>query len=237
MATAVGKAIDNGANYYSIAYAPPSQAYNGAYHKIEVKVNRKGVKLVFRTGYFADDLTKIKPPVGLTLSQNPPAVYGGNMKAAMSRGMTTSQQILFDVGVQPSTEPAKPGDPPVMGTLDPKLKDKRLMRYGFQYVVPAEQIKFTPVPDASGAMTHKGAIEFDIAVYDSNDKLLTGLSQTLKMPLSDNSYQQMLKIHSPVRFFQQIDLPPGQLFVRVGVLDTTSNKVGTLELPLKVEKK
>ena len=157
------------------------------------------------------------------------------MKAAMSRGMTTSQQILFDVGVQPSTEPAKPSDPPVMGTLDPKLKDKRLTWYGFEYVVPAEQIKFNPVTDATGAMTHKGAIEFDIAVYDSNDKLLTGLSQTLKMPLSDASYQQMVKIHSPVRFFQQIDLPQGQLFVRVGVLDTTSNKVGTLELPLKVE--
>ena len=27
---------------------------------------------------------------------------------------------------------------------------------------------------------------------------------------------------------------PGQLFLRVGVLDRTSNKVGTLELPLKV---
>jgi hypothetical protein len=40
-----------------------------------------------------------------------------------------------------------------------------------------------------------------------------------------------------VRFFQQIDLPVGQLFIRVGVLDTTSNKVGTLELPLKVGKK
>jgi hypothetical protein len=41
----------------------------------------------------------------------------------------------------------------------------------------------------------------------------------------------------PIRFFQQIDLPPGQLFIRVGVLDHTSNKVGTLELPLKVGRK
>ena len=74
-------------------------------------------------------------------------------------------------------------------------------------------------------------------MYDTNDALLTGLSQTLKMPMSDSTYQQLISNKGPVRFFQQIDLPPGQLFVRVGVLDPTTDKVGTLELPLKVEKK
>ena len=39
---------------------------------------------------------------------------------------------------------------------------------------------------------------------------------------------------APIRLSQQIDLPPGQLFLGVGVLDRTSNKVATLELPLKV---
>ena len=233
MATAVGKAIENGANYYSIAYVPPSDKYDGAYHKIEVKVNRKGVNLVFRKGYYSDDLSKYKMPSGLTLSRTPPPAYGGNMKAPMSRGMATSQDLLFDVGIEPSTQAAKPGDPAVMGTLDPKLQGKHLTRYGFQYVVPGEQVKFVTGPDGK----HVGALEFDIAAYDSDDKRLTGLSQTLKMPMSDSTYQQMIKNHGPIRFFQQIDLPPGQLFVRVGVLDTTTNKVGTLELPLKVGKK
>jgi hypothetical protein len=152
------------------------------------------------------------------------------MKAPMSRGMATSQDLLFDVGVAASTVVPKPTDPPVMGTLDPKLRGKRLTRYGFTYVVPAEQIKFADGPKG----THKGLLEFDIAVYDSNDKLLTGLSQTLKMPVSDATYRQLAAGKSPIRFFQQIDLPQGQLFVRVGVLDPATDKVGTLELPLKV---
>jgi len=42
---------------------------------------------------------------------------------------------------------------------------------------------------------------------------------------------------APIGFTQQIDLPPGQLFVRVGVLDHATNKVGTLELPLTVGRK
>ena len=74
-----------------------------------------------------------------------------------------------------------------------------------------------------------------IAAYDADGKIVTGLSQTVKMPLSDAKYQQF--IQGPFRFFQQLDLPSGQLFLRIGILDPTSNKIGTLEIPLTVPKK
>ena len=230
LATSVLKALDNGANYYSIAYVPPTQTYNGAYHKINVKVDRPGVTVVFRKGYYSDNLAKDKITPGLTLSLTPPPAYAGNMKAPMSRGFATSQDILFNVGVEPSKLPPKPGDSPVLGTLNPRLQGKRLIRYGFDYVVPAEQIVFTNGPN----QTHKAALDFDIAVYDTNDRLLTGLSQVVRTTLNDATYQENMARKEPIRLFQQIDLPPGQLFLRVGVLDRTTNKVGTLELPLKV---
>jgi VWFA-related protein len=233
MSTAVLKAIDNGANYYSIAYIPPDPRYDGVYHKIQVKVDQPGVKLDFRTGYYADDLSKNKIAAGLTLTMTAPPAKGGNMKAPMSRGMPTSTDILFDVGVNPSGAQPKPGDEQVLGTLDPKLKGKRLTRYIFDYVIPAQQIAFTSSPNK----THKAAIDFDIAVYDANEKLLTGLSQTVKTNLSDSTFRSQLEDRAPIRLEQQIDLPPGQLFLRVGVLDHASNRTGTLELPLKVAKK
>jgi hypothetical protein len=155
------------------------------------------------------------------------------MKAPMSRGMELSQQILFDVGVEPSTLPAKPADPPILGTLAGNLKGKHLTRYAFSYSVPAQQIAFTP----GAKNTHNATLDFDIAVFDTNDKLLTGLSQIVKASLTDKTYQQQLANKEPIRLTQQIDLPPGQLFIRVGVLDHTTNKYGTLELPLKVAKK
>jgi len=235
IATAVLKAINNGANYYAIAYSPPDQKYNGTYHKIDVKVDRPGVTLDFRKGYYSDDLAKDKLPPGLTMSLTAPPAYAGNMKAPMSRGMATSKDILFDVGVEPSTIPPKPESnaPPILGTLAENLRGKHLVRYAFSYSVPAQQIAFTHGPNN----THKGSLDFDIAVCDPNDKLLTGLSQIVKTTLSDKTYQQQLTGKEPIRFTQQIDLPPGQLFIRVGVLDHTTNKYGTLELPLKVGKK
>ena len=232
MGTEVDTAIENGANYYSIAYIPPNIQNNNVYHKIVVRVDRPDVHLTYRQGYYISDTTKMKMPPGLTLSMTPPAVVHNDMKAAMSRGMATSSDILFDVGVLP-VEPARAPGAPVLGTLDPKLKDKLLTRYGLQYSVPGQQIAFMDAKNGA----HDDKLDFDIAVYDSRDRLLTGLSQTVTMSLTDASYRQMVANKEPVKLFQQIDLPPGQMFIRVGVLDRNSGKVGTLELPLTVSKK
>jgi len=237
VAASIVKAVDTGADYYTISYVPPGQKYDWGHHTINVAVDKPGLDLVYRKTYDAVDPASIKPPPGLTLTTAPPEVHSGNMQAAMSRSMPTSQQILFDVQVEPSTTPPNPADPPgtILGTLDPtvkaKLKDQPLVRYGFQFAIPARQLTFTPGPNG----THKGALELDLAAYDADGKLVTGLSQTVSMPLSDARYQEFIK--GPFRFTQQLDLPPGQLFLRIGVLDPTSGKLGTLEIPLTVPKK
>lgn len=51
----IGKAMDDGSSYYTLAYAPQNKDWNGNFRKIQVKVNRSGVKLRYRTGYFATD--------------------------------------------------------------------------------------------------------------------------------------------------------------------------------------
>jgi VWFA-related protein len=226
----IAKAIAFGSDYYTLTYVPPGTEYDGRHHTIKLEADQPGLHLTYRDEYYAEDPSKMKPAVGLTLATLPPEVSDGNMRAAMSRSMPTSEQLLFDVRVEPSTTPAKPGDPPVMGTLDARFKDKPLTRYALLYEITAQQIAF-----ASGVDNlYHGALEFDIAVYDGEGKLVTSLGQTITMPLDDFGYQQFMQ--QPFRFRQQIDLPAGQLFVRIGVLDHTSNKVGTLEIPLKVEK-
>ncbi|HKN21968.1 MAG TPA: VWA domain-containing protein [Terracidiphilus sp.] len=52
---AVEKAINAGSNYYTIAYTPTNRKWNGDYRKIQVKLDRPGVTLAYRRGYFADD--------------------------------------------------------------------------------------------------------------------------------------------------------------------------------------
>jgi hypothetical protein len=75
----------------------------------------------------------------------------------------------------------------------------------------------------------------DVTVTDAKGNPVTGLSQTIKMPLTSAQYRQFIR--SPYQFTQQLDLPSGQLFLRIGVLDPPSGKLGTLEIPLAVPKK
>jgi hypothetical protein len=230
---AVGKAIDNGANYYTVSYVPPSLAYDGRYHSINVKVDRPGVHLAYRKGYNADDIASNAITPELTLATTAPEPYGNNMAASMGRGVPTSSQLLFSVAVVPSTDAPKPTDPPVIGTLDPKLAGKPLVRYNLNYRFPARQLTFKEAGDG----THNGSVEFDLVAYDVFGKMISSLSQTIKLPLKAEQYDRMVKSQTPFQFFQQIDLPPGEMFLRVGILDGVSDKVGTMEIPLTVHKK
>ncbi|MGP8258621.1 MAG: VWA domain-containing protein [Acidobacteriaceae bacterium] len=222
----IAKAIASGSDFYTLTYVPPGKEYDGRHHTIHLDVDQPGLHLTYRDEYYAEDPAKMAPTVGLTLTTTPPDAHAGDMKAAMSRGMPTSSDLLFYVAVEPSTTPAKPTDPPVMGTLNPSLNGKPLTRYNFTYSISAGRLAFTNGPNA----THNGSVELDLAAYDADAKLVTSLSQTVNMSLNDKTVANK----QPLNFSQQIDLPPGQLFLRVGVLDRTSNKVGTLELPLTV---
>ena len=238
----IAQAIDRGSDYYTITYPTPAAEYDGRHHSINVKVDRPDIHLTYRESYYAEDPSKLVPAPGLALAANvPEAAPTGKdsgqptdpqaaIRLAMGHAVSASTGLLFDAQVEPSTEPAKPADPPIFGVLDVKLKTKHLTRYGVEYALPARQIAFTSGPNK----THEGGVEFDLAAYDADGKLINSLSQTLKLPLSDAAYLQMQK--GPFRFFQQLDLPPGEVFLRVGIRDLTSNKIGTLEIPLTVPK-
>ena len=45
--------LQQGSDYYTLAYSPENHEWNGEYRNIEVKVALKGVKLTFRRGYYA----------------------------------------------------------------------------------------------------------------------------------------------------------------------------------------
>lgn len=50
---AMQRSMDQGSMYYTLAYSPDSQNWNGKFRRIEVKLNRGGYHLQYRRGYFA----------------------------------------------------------------------------------------------------------------------------------------------------------------------------------------
>ena len=235
------QAVDQGANYYTLSYIPPGQKFDYGHHSIKIALNpdttQPGLHLVYRQTYDAVDPATIKPATSLTLAAPLPAGGLVDMRLAMGRAMPISTDIHFNVYVESTLAPAETSTQPgaILGTLDPavkaKLKGAPLTRYTLLYTIPTRQLAFAAAPDGN----RNGSLEVDIAAYDADAKLVTGLSQSVKMPLSDAAYQKF--VQAPYHFLQQLDLPAGQFIVRIGVLDHTSNKVGTLEIPVTVAKK
>lgn len=52
---AIRKSIEDGSTYYTLAYYPENKNWNGKFRKIQVKVDRPGVKVRHRMGYYAVD--------------------------------------------------------------------------------------------------------------------------------------------------------------------------------------
>jgi hypothetical protein len=196
-----------------------------------VKVDRPGVRVLYRNGYNADNIAENAITPELSLATTAPEPYGNNMQASMERGVPTSSQLLFTVRVDPVTDTVNPPGTKVQGVLDPKLLGKPLRRYEFRFSMPGRQITFTDAPDGM----HKGSVEFDVAAYDVYGKLITDLSQSIDLPLTADRYKQLQG--SPFGVVQQLDLPPGEMFLRIGILDRVSDKVGTTEIPLTVTRK
>jgi hypothetical protein len=223
---ALGEAIATGTDYYSLSYTPPDIKYDGKHHTIDVKVDRPGVHLRYRTGYTSVDTTKLPTQPSKVKSATPP--QDAAFLTAVAHGAPDATQLLFIVRAQPSTTPATS---PALGAPDASIKNKPLVRYDLQYVLYPDEIT---VADLAGG-AHKATVRFDAAAYDAEGKRLNVLTQTLNITLKPDEVLRFAK--TPFRFTQQLDLPPGKIFLRTGILDIASEKIGTLEIPITVTQK
>ena len=90
LADAMRRSVDEGANYYTLAYVPQNHDWNGKYRKIEVKVAVEGAKTRHRSGYYA-------------LAETPRDADRADqlLAEAMQRTVPESTRLLMKVQVLP----------------------------------------------------------------------------------------------------------------------------------------
>jgi len=213
---AVAKIVDDTLHFYTLSYVPTRPDSDGHFHPIKISVNRPGLHLVYRGGYNDEQPSPPDDVLKVRMTQD-----------TMGLGALPATQLTFDVQVTPSA----PNPPASDSRRRLPLSGKTPVTYNLLYKLDQSQIVFATSPDG----TRNASLEFDAAAYDAYGKLVTVLSQTQKLPLTNEEYGEF--IQTPFQFFLPIDLPPGQYTLRVGVFDGVSNKVGTLEIPLTVGKK
>jgi hypothetical protein len=147
------------------------------------------------------------------------------MRAAMTRGGPDPTEITLVTSVRPSVSAAEadvaPGNKP-----GPKTKGP-YQRFTVQFGINSADLGCTATP----AGVRHCALTAMIFVYDADGALLNSTGGGIHTDVPADQYAGLLK--SGIRFHQDISVPvKGEFFLRIGIHDETTNKVGAVELPV-----
>jgi VWFA-related protein len=221
---AVEQAVDAGANYYTLSYAPTNSDWRGDYRKIEVKLAQQGYKLAYRRGYFADDPNAIQHATTAEAAGKQ-AINIDPMRVAMLFGGPDPTEIVFSATVHPATGTPEPGLAP--GNRG-DAKSGPFKRYTVAFKVDGNALAAPATPKGDRRLD----MGFAVYVYDSNGKVVDSVANHAANEIPKDSYDAMLR--AGLAFRQDVSVPVkgGPYFLRIGVQDQTTSHVGAVEIPI-----
>jgi len=228
------ESLNQGDNFYTVAYSPADKNWNGKYRKIEVKTELKGVNLYYRRGYLADDPSKpgnairsdALPKFAVAMVHGAPerAEIGLTVKAAGS-GTYIDEKERKPPELRDRNEPTdpKPGKPLFVTHLKGTTEV-----YALDCTVDAGSVWFMRTQNGQ----YQPRLAFTLLAYDADGTILNAETGMFMQSLNDAQYQAVLKKGLTVR--QTMEVPLGRVYLRVGVHDLFKDKVGATEMPLLV---
>jgi hypothetical protein len=99
-------------------------------------------------------------------------------------------------------------------------------RYAVDFIIDLKDLDLKL--DAEGV--HHGALNLSLIVYDHYGQVATRDDRLITLDTQPDEYAEFQS--SGVKVHQEIDVPKGQFWLRTGVYDQVSHRVGTLEIPL-----
>lgn len=220
---AVSNAIENGSSYYTIGYISGAKDFNGQFRKVQVRVDGCDCQLAYRQGYYANAPDKAADLPG----------EAKPMTAATLDGAPPSSQILFLARVLSAADPQLQGvklSSGGAGEMAAKLK-KPAHRYVASLIVDARGLAFDALPDGA----HQARVEFAMAAYDAEGNPVNDLDHSYDLKINAAQFARTMTAGIPVRM--EIDLPAGRIALRIAVRDMSSDRIGSLEVPLEIADK
>lgn len=199
----VQESLTDGSTYYTLAYYPANKDWNGDFRTIHLKVNRSGVKLRYRLGYFAEDNT--------TFSKESQARRDEPLNQALSPEWPIATALRFTAQVLPPSAETQ-NKIVVRYRVDPRSLSFEQGSDGFQHV----------------------AVLCAIRAYSTKDldKIVASNGNNFAGPLRPEGYAKVINGFFPCQ--EQIELPAGDYFLRLGVRDNSTGLIGTAQAKVSV---
>ncbi|HEY2469182.1 MAG TPA: VWA domain-containing protein [Terracidiphilus sp.] len=211
-------------DFYTLSYSPSDTKMDGTFRKIEVKVgDNEHYTLNYRRGYIARDqdlpgsAQARQDEAAQHASQNPTRI--DPLEPFMVFGMPQSEQILYKTLIQHMSPKPDAADakPLVKGPTD---------RYSVDFALDVSDLGLKL--DSDGL--HNGTLNLSIIVYDKYGQLSSREDHLVKLSIKPDVWAVYQK--TGLQLHGQVQVPKGQYWLRTGIYDEGTRKVGTLEVPL-----
>lgn len=203
LAIGMKSSLEDGSIYYTLEYYPDNKQWDGQFRAIKVSVDRPGINLRYREGYYAVDPAKI--------AKEEADLVAESFSRSLQADSPAATAILFQAQVIPPA--AKSNKVTVAFHVDPKTLKFEHKEDGHEFA------KVTCTVWAYGK--------------DKNKPFMSN-GDTVTANLSREEYQLMMK----QQFFpckRELELKAGAYQLRLGVLDRTSNRMGTASAAVTVQ--
>ena len=225
LARVIDDITSSSADFYTFSYVPDNPKMDGSYRKIEIKVAGDKYNLSYRRGYPATDeampgsslVTRAEEIKNLE-AQNPGGV--DPLLAFMDLGMPQSQQILYKVKIGPV--PPKPET----AAADQNAKKSPAQSYAVDFAIDLKDLNLKL--DSDGL--HKAVLNISLIAYDRYGNI--GTRKDFLVPLNIKPDVYTVFQQTGAQLHTEIAVPKGQYWLRTGVYDRGSRKVGTMEVAL-----
>jgi len=239
---ALHEVVDNGSDFYTIAYTPTNKNWDGKFRKIRIELARgtHDVRIQCRQGYYArpPSITAQQRAAAKRRASQTTAYTGGamigsgrgnNFDNAMALGAIPPTEIIFNASVSPGTDVKKLDKKawPTDNYLREDLRGKQLQNYHMLYFIRTPGVRFTPSPDGS----EHADLVFVAVLYNDKGEQVNSSMNTAPVDMTKETYTRLLRGVLTVQ--QDIAVPTkGIYFLRFGVHDLNANRVGAMEIPV-----
>jgi VWFA-related protein len=220
---AVALAIANGSNYYTVGYVPDARNFDGAFRSIRLQVDGAKYELAYRRGYYAVDPAKPS-------AENPGLT--SPIVAAIQRGAPPLSQIVFEARVLDAADPAAKERQVAAGPAGELAQGLKppVRRYFVDISADPRKLTWSAL---AGNGAH-GEIEITMVAWDPDGKRVNFTDRGLGVNLTAEQSAQIVRSGLPLH--EEIDLPAGDVYLRIAVRDIASGRIGSMEIPLRVPK-
>ncbi len=247
----VPKAVNDGANYYTLTYSPDPYIADNRFHRTKVVVAGGPYTLHYRLGYIAFD--SLHDDASGVLNEAKLGQINGDLDTiAAGRKLPPSKvhrsdadqltdytlpagganTILFEARIVPAADVAGwQVLPPARDRKGKIIGSPHDQPFVIEYAALSKDLRFAPTP---AGKQHADLIAAAMAYTETGEVVGTAIDR-VQLNYSPEQLQLAQRIGTPLR--QQIRLPRGSVYVSLSLIDNTTGHTGTLELPFAARAK